>query len=312
MTKIKNIIITGPTGAVGTALINECVKRGIKVTAVVRKNSSRMQNIQVSPMVKLVECNLDELNLLAEKVSADYDAFFHFAWDGTYGDARRDLYRQILNIKYTVDAVNLAKQLNCKVFIGAGSQSEYGHVSGVLKSDSPCNPDNGYGIAKLSACYMSRERCRELNIRHNWCRIVSLFGPYDGSYTLISTLIRSFLNGEDVDTTKGDQVWDYIYSKDAANAFIAVAEKGKEDGVYVFGSGKTRKLSDYIVCVRDMVNPKCKINFGAMSYYPNQVMHLEADISNLTHDTGFVPQYTFEQGLKETVDWAKTVLNLNI
>lgn len=40
-------------------------------------------------------------------------------------------------------------------------------------------------------------------------------------------------------------------------------------------------------------------------YYPNQVIHLEVDVSNLTADTGFVQQYTFEHGIRETVEWAK-------
>lgn len=94
-------------------------------------------------------------------------------------------------MKYTLDAVNLAKFLNCRVFIGAGSQSEFGHIDGILHPYAPCNPDNGYGIAKLQACQMSRLLCNNLGMRHEWCRIVSLFGPFDGEYTLISSLIAS-------------------------------------------------------------------------------------------------------------------------
>lgn len=65
--KIKNVIITGPTGAVGIALINECIKNGISVTAVCRKSSKRIDHLPKSQLVKVVECNLDEL-LTLEKV----------------------------------------------------------------------------------------------------------------------------------------------------------------------------------------------------------------------------------------------------
>jgi len=46
-----------------------------------------------------------------------------------------------------------------------------------------------------------------------------------------------------------------------------------------------------------------------VDYYPNQVMHLEADNTALTADTGFVPQYTFEEGIQETIQWMREQRN---
>jgi UDP-glucose 4-epimerase len=64
-------------------------------------------------------------------------------------------------------------------------------------------------------------------------------------------------------------------------------------------------LKNYILQIKDLVNPKAKINFGAKPYYPNQVMHLEPDISNLVKDTGFQTDYTFKQGIEELVALVK-------
>ena len=303
--QIQKAIITGPTGAVGISLIQELVANGIAVTAVCRRNSKRLSSIPADPLVEIVECNADELESLAKELPHNYDAFYHFAWDGTYGDSRQDLKRQAKNILYTLDAVHLAKDLGCQVFIGAGSQSEFGHVEGVLHPNLPCNPDNGYGIAKLDAGRMSRLECRKLGIRHVWCRILSLYGPYDGMHTMVMSGIAKLLRGERPQYTKGDQIWDYIYSKDAARAFRLVAETGKDGAVYCFGTGKTRRLKDYILAIRDAVDPALEIGLGELDYYPNQVMHLEADISSLTADTGFVPRYSFEEGIRETVEWVK-------
>lgn len=300
--KIRKIIVTGPTGAVGTALIEEAIKRNINVTAVCRRGSLRKQSIPKNALVSIVECNLDELLSLKGKISNDYDVFYHFGWEGTYGDKRNDLYLQLDNVKYSLDAVKLASSLNCKCFVGAGSQSEYGHIQGTINPYAPCNPDNGYGIAKLQASMMTRILCKKHSIKHIWCRIISLFGPNDGDYTLISTLIRSFLNKERVKTTKGDQIWDYIYSKDAANAFLLAAEKGIDGSIYCLGSGESRSLKEYITAVRDVIDPSLEIGFGEIDYYPNQVMNLQTDISNLQKDTGYRTNYTFEEGIKETVD----------
>lgn len=302
---MKKVLITGPTGAVGVSLINELIDNGIYVTAVCRPNSKRLNVIPQHNLVNVVECELSQLKMLGNRLTHDYDAFYHFAWDGTYGESRQDLYLQTQNIIYTLDAVYLASELGCKIFIGAGSQSEFGHVEGVLHPDLPCDPDNGYGIAKLDAGRVSRLACKKLGIRHEWCRIVSLYGPYDGQYTMVMSGILKMLKGERPQYTKGEQIWDYIYSKDAARAFRLVAQKGKDGAVYCFGTGKTRTLKDFIYAIRDAIDPTLDIGIGELDYYPNQVMHLEADISNLMEDTGFSPQYTFEEGIRETIEWVK-------
>lgn len=125
-------------------------------------------------------------------------------------------------------------------------------------------------------------------------------------HTMVMSGIAKLLRGERPQYTKGDQIWDYIYSKDAARAFRLVAETGKDGAVYCFGTGKARRLKDYILTIRDTVDPNLEIGLGELDYYPNQVMHLEADISSLTADTGFVPRYSFEEGIRETVEWVKS------
>ena len=302
---MKKAIITGPTGAVGISLIEELISNNIEVTAVCRPDSKRISSVPKHNLVKIVECDIKDLKSLSNKLPKDYDAFYHFAWDGTYGGARQDMYLQAGNILYTLDAVHLASELGCKVFIGAGSQSEFGHVEGVLHPDMPCNPDNGYGIAKLDSGRMSRIECQKLGIKHIWCRILSMYGPFDGMHTMVMSGIGKLLKGERPQYTKGEQVWDYIYSKDAARAFRLVAEKGKDGAVYCFGSGKTRLLKEFIYAIRDAIDPELEIGIGEVDYFPNQVMHLEADISSLTEDTGFIPEYEFEDGIKETIEWVR-------
>lgn len=306
--ELKKVILTGPTGAAGVSLMEEMVQHNIRVTAVCRENSPHLDCIPRHPLIDIVECNLDRLKSLIGKLPRDYDAFYHFGWDGPFGPPRADLSLQTRNVLYSLDAVELAKDLGCKVFIGAGSQSECGHVDGVLHPDMPCNPDNGYGIGKLMAGQMTRIKCREYGIRHEWVRIVSMYGPHDRTYTMVMSSILKMLKGERVQFTKGDQIWDYIYNRDAARAFRLVAEQGKDGSIYLFGNGEPRPLKEYICAIRDAVDPNLEIGLGEIDYYPNQVMHLEADISNLTADTGFIPEYSFERGIQETVEWARTIL----
>lgn len=298
-------IITGPTGAVGISLIQELCDCGWEVVAVARPHSKRLGAIPRLKNVSVVECALENIKNLSDYVEGKADVFYHFGWDGTYGNSRLDVQEQNKNVGYTLDAVSAAKKMECSVFVGAGSQSEFGHVQGILEPNMPCKPDNGYGAAKLAACHLSRVMCNTLGIRHEWCRIVSLYGPFDGDHTMVMSVIRNLLEGKKPSCTNGDQIWDYIYNKDAARAFRLVAEAGKDGEIYCFGTGRTRTLRQYIETIRDTIDPNLEIGFGERSYYPNQVMHLEADITNLKNDTGFEPAYTFEEGIRETIDWMK-------
>ena len=304
---MKKVIITGCTGCIGTALISEFLSNGVQVTAVIRENSTRKSSIPAG--AEIVECSLDNISQLHRFLPHDYDTFYHFAWDGTAGPFRNNLKLQCDNIKYALDAVNVAKELGCKRFIGAGSQAEYGRVEGVLTPDTPCNPENGYGIAKRAAGDMTRLECNRLGIEHIWTRILSVYGPCDGEGTMIMSGILDMLCDIAPKFTKGEQMWDYLYCEDAARAMRLIGEKGKNGEVYCIGSGKAYQLREYIemLCqaVRQNGKPNAAAQLGAVPYADKQVMHLCADISNLTRDTGFVPEVDFEQGIEKTVQWVK-------
>lgn len=300
---MKKAVITGPTGAIGMALIQCLTDNGIDVVAVVRPGSARADRIRESEHVSVVYCDLKELDRLPSLIEGGADVFYHFAWDGTFGDSRNNMYLQNNNVKYALDAVDAAYELGCKTFIGAGSQAEYGRYEGDLNASVPAFPENGYGIAKLCAGQMTRIACQQKGIRHIWTRILSIYGPYDGDKTMVSSTIIKLMNSEKPSCTKGEQMWDYLYSKDAARAFMMLADGGVDGRVYCLGGGIARPLKDYINLIRDAVGNDVEIGFGDIPYSDKQVMHLCADIKELTKDTGFTPIYTFEQGIGETVGW---------
>jgi nucleoside-diphosphate-sugar epimerase len=207
-----------------------------------------------------------------------------------------------------LDAVKAADEMGCKTFIGAGSQAEYGRFEGKLNASVPAFPENGYGIAKLCAGQMTRMECEKRGLRHIWTRVLSAYGPYDGSATVVVSTTVKLLRGEKPSCTAGEQMWDFLYAKDAGRAFYLLGESGIAGKTYCIGSGIARPLREYIEKIRDAVDPKASVGFGDVPYSPKQVMYLCADISELTADTGFTPEYTFEQGIRETVDWIKSGL----
>jgi nucleoside-diphosphate-sugar epimerase len=117
--------------------------------------------------------------------------------------------------------------------------------------------------------------------------------------------IYALLRGEKPSLTRGEQLWDYLYSADCARALYLIAEKGRHGAGYPVASGIARRLREYFECTRDCIDPRLPLGLGEKEYPPGRVMNLCADIRPLTEDTGFIPQYSFEQGIRETTEWVR-------
>lgn len=284
--QIQTVIVTGPTGAVGTALCSRLLQAGCTVVAVCRPGSPRAVALPKDANLYVVACDAANLADLPQCMAAaglpmQADAFFHLAWAHTIGAGRNDMPAQIENIRYTIDAVRTAAAMGCRVFVGAGSQAEYGRVDGVLRADTPTNPESGYGMAKLCAGQMSRTEAAALGMDHVWARILSVYGPHDGPNTMISATIQKLLAGQCPDLTAGEQKWDYLYSADAADALYRMACHGRSGAVYPVGSGTARPLREYIETLRDAIDLALPLGLGKIPYGPQQVMFLQADITQL-------------------------------
>ncbi|MCX5848691.1 MAG: NAD(P)-dependent oxidoreductase, partial [Deltaproteobacteria bacterium] len=286
---MKRILLTGATGMIGTAILNECAVRGIEAVAVVRRDSNRKKIIPDSKCIKVVECGLEEIEKLPSISGDGFDAFYHLSWANTDKSGRNDAIKQNLNIEYTLQAVMAAKKTGCSIFVGAGSQAEYGRGSKPISEDFPPAPETAYGATKLSAGKLSADLCSQFGIKHIWTRIFSVYGPNDSLATMIMYCIGKLLKKEKPLLTKCDHIWDYLYCSDGARALLLAGEKGKDGSVYNISSGICRPLIEYVKMLRNAINPGLELGIGEIEYGRDQVMHLCADISKIKKDTGFKP-----------------------
>lgn len=303
---MNKVIITGATSMIGQAVVEECLEQGMQVCAVIRQDTKRRDRLPKHPNLTVAECSLEEMRTLPDKISGSWDTFYHIAWGNTGANRNKSVILQSKNIEYTLDAVWAAKELGCTRFIGAGSQAEYGPLDQEkIGPDAPEHPLTPYGVSKLAAGKLSRLFCKELEMEWIWCRIFSVYGIYDKESTMVMTALHQFLEEQETVFTPAEQQWDYLYSKDAGRAFYLAGEKGKPGSIYCVGSGKSRRLREYICKIRDAADSKVEPGIGKKPYPPHPVMHLCADIDSLTRDTGFVPRYGFSEGIEEMVQWLR-------
>ncbi|MBQ6164496.1 MAG: NAD(P)-dependent oxidoreductase [Clostridia bacterium] len=305
---MKTAIVTGATGMIALALIRRLIKANVRVYALCKPGTAEGLDELTDPLVTVIDADISEFYAAKDKIPEKCDALYHFAWLGTFGGGRDDPYLQLDNIRYAVDCVKLAHATGCTKFVGAGSQAEYGPVTEVLTAETPCAPRTGYGIAKYSAGKLTRLYADQLGLVHVWVRILSVFGVGSIPNSIIPSTIDKLLKKEHAAFTKGEQVWDFLYCDDAAEAFYLIGEKTEESKIYPLGSGERRTLAEYIASLGRVVDPSAVLGIGELPYPPGQAMFLQADISELQADTGFAPVVGFEEGVRITAEWRRKCL----
>lgn len=291
-----SIALTGATSMLGIALIYQCVAANVSVIAIVRPDTKRFDRLPNSELVTVVRCDLDSLeDANVEHLHAD--VFYHIGWSFTDKVGRNSPVLQEKNIKYTLDAVNLAKRFGCSRFVGTGSQAEYGRVDSIIRPDTPVNPEVAYGIAKYAAGKLSKVECEQQGLEYIWVRVFSVYGKNDNEGTLLHTFIQKAKTNEPLPLTKCEQLWDYLYEDDAGNALFLLGSYGVPGKVYCLGSGQGWPLIDYLQVAKNVINPQYHLMVGALPYAENQVMCLVSDISSLQTDTGWAPEINFEDGI---------------
>jgi UDP-glucose 4-epimerase len=303
-TSPATIILTGATGFIGSAVLAELHRRKVRTLVLLRSESNRRRLPQLAAENIFTCSKLDEAGL-AEKLHAQSPAvFIHCAWRGVGGPDRNADFQMSENVPFTLAAVELAAAAGCRQWIGLGSQAEYGNANRILDENAPTQPTTLYGQAKLAAGNEALSLCRSKGLAGAWLRVFSTYGPGDHPHWMIPHVIREFLQGRPPQVTKCEQLWDYLFVADAARAIASVAD-GKTSGVFNLGSGEAWPLKTIIETIRAETQATVQPDYGAIPYRPDQVMHLQADITKLRTATGWSSRVSLAEGIRETVNWEK-------
>lgn len=302
------VLITGASGFIGSFLLKQLIKEDKHEVAVILRDPLNAWRINsFLEHVYLIKGSLDDPESYRSQLSVfKPDVLIHLAWDGVESKRRNEA-GQWRNVSNMLEFMEIAVSQDAHTFIGLGSQAEYGVVNARIDENEATKPTTLYGVSKLAACNIGQVMANISNIRFSWLRLFSSYGPMDQQDWLIPYLINSLLKGESPNLTLAEQVWDYIHVADVASAIALMIDKPNVHGVFNLGSGNAVPLKSIIEKTRDLINPLTLLNFGAVPYREDQVMHLEANIDLLTNATGWRPIVDINEGLLETVNWWKSV-----
>jgi nucleoside-diphosphate-sugar epimerase len=137
-----------------------------------------------------------------------------------------------------------------------------------------------------------------------WGRIFFLYGPYEHPARLVASVISSLLNNELACCSHGNQIRDFLYVQDVAEAFVALLESNVSGPINI-GSGHPVALKDIIRKIAKKVNLQDLVQLGALPTSANEPPLVVADTRRLTKEVNWVPKYDLDQGLEETISWWK-------
>lgn len=303
---MKKVILTGATGFVGNAVLRELIKNNIYVIAISR--SGNPKNIPDSDLVRYISCDLSEMNSLVNKISdKDIDTFYHFAWNGSAGPARADTNLQLKNAQWTIDSLNVAKELGCNRFVAAGSIMEHETIAAAYTQGNKPGLGYIYGSGKLVAHTMAVSVAASIGIDLIWAEITNAYGIGELSARMVNTTLRKIIHGENPQFTAGTQNYDFVYIDDVARAFYLIGKNGKPFNDYLIGSSTARPLKEFLLEMKNSVAPNLDFIFGDVPFTGVDLPLEKYDCRKTEEDTGFKASISFAEGTRCTIEWLKEV-----
>ena len=180
------------------------------------------------------------------------------------------------------------------------STAEESYSEEMTAKDHP----TAYGHAKNETRHLAEAFCEKSGVSFAWGRIFFLYGPHEARARLVPYVITSIEGGTPALLGSCEQLRDYMYVKDVADAFSALVDSNVT-GVVNVCSGIALSVKDLVLNIAQALGKTDLIRFGARPDR-DEPARIAGDIHRLKEEVGWQPRYSLEQGIQETTDWWST------
>jgi nucleoside-diphosphate-sugar epimerase len=302
----KRVLVTGAAGFIGSHCLVPLLQRGYEVHAVSTKSGMKTDSSIIWHQADLLDGSAGEHLLKTVRPTH----LLHLAWYVVPGK----LILSDLNFDWVHSSMELLRgfqQQGGRRVIMSGSSYEYDWKYGYChETRTPTVPNTIYGACKHALEAMVQSFCQAKGLSHAWPRVFFLYGPNEHPDRLVSSVIRSVLQGQEARCSHGKQIRDYLHVQDVAEAIVSVLDSGVEGAVNI-GSGTAVMLRDMILTIGRLLGREDLLKLGAIPSRANDVPLVVADVERLVNEIKWQPRFSMEEGLKHTVDWWRHTLAQN-
>ena len=313
---MANILVTGADGFIGSHLTEELVKRGNKVKAFAYYNSFNtwgwldtlpkdiMKNVEVftgdvrDPNgVREAMKGMEEVYHLAALIAIP----FSYHSPDTYVDT---------NIKGTLNVLQAARDIDISRLLITSTSEVYGTAQYVpIDELHPFQGQSPYSATKIGADRLSESFYRSFNMPITIVRPFNTYGPRQSARAVIPTIITQLLSGkEEIELGSLTPTRDFNFVKDTANGFIEIAKSDKTIGEEInIATQQEISIGELAQELIRQINPNARIICDEQRLRPekSEVNRLLGSNEKIKKLTNWKPNYTFEQGIAETVEFFK-------
>lgn len=296
------VFVTGSTGFIGSYLVRQLINDGHELLCLKRPTSdiSRLADLQI----QWVNVSEDWHEAFRQ---FQPEAIFNLAWDGVSASDRVIWQKQVQNISFQQNLLDISAECGVRKFIGTGSQSEYGDFEGVIDETYPVNPKTAYAATKLACLDLVKCFCEIHQIEWYWFRLFPLFGPGESDRWLIPSLIKAMCTSKEMDLTPGEQRLPYLYVGECAKALVSPLKTDDKSGIYNVCADNPQPLKSLVTKIKDQVNPDFQLNFGALDYRFGQSMLMGSSTDKLKANLYTLDTASFETHLQETIQYYRNL-----
>ena len=316
---MKKVLITGSDGFIGSHLTELLLEKGYEVKAFTYYNSFNTWGwLDSLPQEKLKEIEIFSGDIRdpngVREAMRGVDEVFHLAAliAIPFSYHSPDSYVDT-NIKGTLNVLQAARELETSRVLVTSTSEVYGTAQYVpIDEKHPYQGQSPYSATKIGADRLAESFYRSFNMPITIVRPFNTFGPRQSARAVIPTIISQLLAGKtEIKLGSLTPTRDFNYVKDTANGFYEVSISDRTIGEEINIATQTEvsigQLAEEII---SQINPVAKIICDEARLRPenSEVNRLLGSNEKIMHLTDWKQQYTFVEGIAETIEWIKNNL----
>ena len=315
MFKNKKVVVTGGSGFIGTHFINELLDRGAKVKTSIHKRPLKVSDERIEVVENIDLEKLDDAIKLID--GADY-VIHTSGYIGHPSGIATDFQIALNQLTVITNELEASYKCGVKGFLDLNSSTGYPDrrypiTEDEYWDDEPYISYYGYGWMRRYREKLMEHTSHLTDMKIGIARGTAIFGPHDNfdlkTCHVVPALLKRVMSDEDPFVVWGspDVVRDFLYVKDVIKGCLLVLENGESMRPYNVGYGSTVTIGDIVDVILKATGKTPKVEWDNSK--PTTIPFRMVSTERITNELGFKPDYTFDEGMRETVDWYLETMN---